>query len=84
MLIVSQDKKTIINLDRITEIGTNGKDIAISDAVGMEYGEVIGMYETEERARKVLQEIIGAYRLFSIDSNNSATVRPKVYELPQK
>ena len=84
MLIVSQDKSVVVNMDRITEIVADNKEIIITDDVYMDYGETIGTYESEERAKKVLQEIIGKYRHFNTDGNNSVTIIPKVYEMPKK
>lgn len=84
MLIVSQDKNVVVNLDRITEIVVEDNDVIITDDIYMDYGETIGRYETEERAKKVLQEIVSKYRHFNTDGNNSVTLIPKVYEMPQK
>lgn len=84
MLIVSQDKNVVVNLDRITEIVVEDNDVIITDDIYMDYGETIGRYETEERAKKVLQEIVAKYRQFHLDSNRAATIIPKVYEMPQE
>lgn len=61
MIIVSQDKNTIINFNNITEIVANGTEVVITDNIYKDYGETIGIYKTEERAKEVLQEIKNAY-----------------------
>ena len=61
MLILSQDKKEIVNLDNITNmfILNNTVKCMLTDG-----GEIyIGVYDTEERAKEVLQEIINEYKL---------------------
>ena len=65
MIIVSQDKKTIINFDNIVKIWLENpldddKDteiIAESDDIM----ETIGYYTTEERAKEVLDWIVTCY-----------------------
>ena len=94
MVILSQNKKRIFNFENLIEIrvfvrniyspkdnvkgydlqgiGQNGKYI------------ILGIYDTEERAKEVLQEIIEAY----LDCNEQnvlaeyAYVKNKVYEMP--
>lgn len=62
MIIVSQDKKKIINFDNIVymDLGkSDGKcDIYINANQECEY---IGSYDTEERAKEVFQEIARVY-----------------------
>lgn len=58
MIIVSQDKEKIINFDNVTEIVVSKNEICITDDIYKEFGETIGTYTTEERAKDVLQEII--------------------------
>lgn len=57
MIIVSQDKETIINFERITEVVLSRNTISITDNIYKNKGEVIGEYESIERAKEVLQEI---------------------------
>ena len=69
MIIVSQDKTQILNFDnvqnvRIEPYGTHikGKKIYKIFAGNFEgYAIELGTYETEERAKEVLQEIINTY-----------------------
>ena len=62
MLILSQDKKTIINFEGITRVS-----IVPPVEKGYKYSIAIngcldlGYYDTEERAKEVLQEIMGKY-----------------------
>ena len=68
MIIVSQDKKEIINFDNVKEIYIKkwstmekGKVVwfyEINVDKRKDYETVIGTYPTEERAKEVLQEII--------------------------
>ena len=71
MLILSQDKRTIVNLDKLKTIEldreTNFKSINIfretNEVETGVCGLFIGHYATEERAKEVLQEIFKVYRL---------------------
>lgn len=69
MIIVSQDKCTIVNLDNIKTIEldreTDFKSIIIfretNEVEAGVCGLLIGHYTTRERAKEVLQEIIKIY-----------------------
>lgn len=83
MIIVSQDKKTIINFKRTTRI-------SIMPPVEKGYKYVIvtnsdvdlGYYHTEERAKEVLQEIVERYRH---QTNKYHFIEvDNVYEMPEK
>ena len=84
MILVSQNKKKIINFERITEITASGTRILVGDDIFIPKGEEIAKYETEERAKEVLQEIINTY----LDCNEEniyekfAYVKNIVYEMP--
>ena len=67
MIIVKQDKKGIVNFNNVTDIYIDKEDdgdrhfvfyIPVSNIDGL---DILGIYETEERAKEVLQEIIKAY-----------------------
>ena len=58
MIIVSQDKTSIINFDNIEEIYVSGKFINVN--YSLNNNECIAEYKTEERAKEVLQEIVKA------------------------
>lgn len=65
MIIVGQDKRKIVNFDNIAHIFIS-KDS--ENHYLIEYGkmtgtsELLGIYATEERAKKVLQEIVKQYK----------------------
>ena len=68
MIIVSQDKKIIVNFNNITSLWIdnpleNDEGYFSIEATG-ELGETIGYYKTEERAKEVLQEIKEAYSIY--------------------
>lgn len=93
MIIVSQDKCTIVNLDNIKTIELDRETDFKSIIIFRETNEVetgvcgllIGHYTTRERAKEVLQEIIETYE----DCNASAAstgygyVKNRVYEMPE-
>lgn len=63
MIIVSQDKKTIVNFDKVKSIWI---DDNVLDKTNTEFeicagGETLGHYKTEGRAIEVLVEIATAY-----------------------
>jgi len=60
MIIVSQDKDVIFNLDQISILGIkklNGQFHIEADC------ETVGIYRTEERAKQVLEDIHRVYGL---------------------
>ena len=65
MIIVSQDKYNILNFDTTVNIGVEEistlNDIVQISAQTNGNTIVLGKYETEERAKEVLQEIINNY-----------------------
>lgn len=88
MIIVSQDKEEIINFDNMTRVyitfDEGDDDVCIRAETVDSLYEDLGYYETEERAKEVLQEIIKAY----LDCNEQnhlaefAYVKNKVFEMP--
>ena len=83
MIIVSQDRKEIINfnygfcLNILT--GTRKQVINID-------GHKIGEYKTEERAKEVLQDIANTYTLIGFefeDINGGSRQRLPIYEMPE-
>ena len=90
MIIVSQDKKKIINFERITEITARGTKILVRDDIFLPEGEEIATYETEERAKEVLQEIWNFYenaKRYECSNNNGMTIffeTKFTYEMPNK
>lgn len=64
MIIVSQDKRGIVNFDNVNMILVReGKVISFDNTynAGTDDGDLIGKYATEERAKEVLEEIKNAY-----------------------
>lgn len=65
MLIISQNKNRIINFDNITDINIEfiNSDYKLRASFVGEVGSFnIGNYETEERAKEILQDIIKVYK----------------------
>lgn len=92
MIIISQDKTMILNFEYIEtiEIGNplennDGKFKILCDTTS-DNQYTIAEYETEERAKEVLQEIISKYKITLYNSKTNETVVnvPKVYEMPTK
>ena len=92
MLILSQDKCTIVNLDNIKTIEldreTDFKSIIIFRETNVTEtgvcGLFIGHYTTKERAKEVLQEIIKAYLDCNVQNvlAEYAYVKNIVFEMP--
>ena len=93
MIIVSQDKSEIVNFDRINYIQVSkidkSKSVIEINYADMDWKTVV-KYETEERAKEVLQEILEFYEIskrYECSSNNSITIflEPKfVYQMPER
>lgn len=98
MIIVSQDKMEIFNFEETfrlyvdnwsnEEFATEPNCFCIkaeksSDNMICAY---LGEYETEERAKEVLQEIISKYKntLYNSKTNETVVNVPKVYEMPKE
>lgn len=90
MLILSQDKTTIVNFNNkedlfLDEDYYEGKFQGIKIISIGKMGTFLGLYATKKRAKEVLQEIIDAYKksrfieLDSIKAENRV-----VYEMPEK
>ena len=90
MIIISQDKTRIYNFERVSEIVVSGTEICISDSLRQEEGLVIATYETEERAKEVLQEIYCKYEhgthLLSSKSLSVQNIMDYdfIYEMPKE
>ena len=82
MVIVSQDKETIVNFDNITEIAQEDGEIGITNDILNDNFQVIAKYETEERAKEVLQEIIEVYKR-QINQYHFSDIL-NVYEMPKE
>lgn len=102
MIIVSQDKTEIINFDNVINISVtdceeDGYLISAGFIVGRDdnYRD-LGYYQSEERAKKVLDEIIIQYASYLQLNGGPAILQgqmdiqpnifniPKVYQMPEK
>lgn len=94
MIIVSQDKLQIFNFKTAKNIWIEDEEVEINQIEQIVYsiyidGEMLGAYETEERAKEVLQEIINKYKEYAtiqnrIGSISDVKILPKVYEMPKE
>lgn len=84
MIIVSQGKTAHINYDNIEATSLLKKDDKIQINMRGNYDYTIGEYETMERAKEVLQEIVENYRKNIIHGSSSCFGSTKVvYEMPE-
>ena len=90
MIILSQDKLQIFNFKTAKNIWIEEKEVEINQIEQVVYsiyidGEIVGSYETKERAKEVLQEIINKYKttLYNSKTNETVVNVPKVYEMPE-
>lgn len=74
MIIVVQNKNSIVNFDNILQVYRKECSIRCEDC-NNSYGD-LGVYKTEERAKKVFQDIIGFY-IRTKEKN-------KVYRMPKE
>ena len=99
MIIVSQDGTKIYNFDRINyiELDKGGDMVAIEcNYADDNYGETLSYYETEERAKEVLNEIVQEYSKYIRLEGGPAVLQgqsdiapnifniPKVYVMPKE
>lgn len=91
MIIVSQDKDMIINFENVVAIEIEECIDKFSLEVNLlnndHYG--IAIYETEERAKEVLQEIVYEFRKCTTISDKYGNVMqccitPRMYEMPKE
>ncbi len=89
MIIVSQDKDVIINFDNIANLVVIENNIVSICNVEETTGITIAEYKNEERAKEILQEIVGLYRRCQQVIGERGGVAnfiypPKVYEMPKE
>lgn len=87
MIIVSQNKRNIYNFDNVKSIDIVNNEIYISDDILSDMGTCIANYETEERAKEVLQEIIKSYRHYrtaECDGYTNVLEETAVFEMPKE
>ena len=93
MIIVSQDRKMFVNFNSIVSVyviknyiseeeGYKGYNLDF--ATNEEINFVLATYDTEERAKEVLQEIVSKYKVTLYNSKTNETVVnvPKEFEMP--
>ncbi len=97
MIIVSQDKCTIVNLDNIKTIELDRETDFKSIIIFRETNEVetgvcgllIGHYTTEERAKEVLKEIVEKYSSYLELKGGVAlmqggmNIQPNIFNIPK-
>ena len=92
MIIVEQNKTYLVNFDNVEHISIavdeEETEYAIVSVTKSRDEIILGVYETEERAKEVLNAIKEKYTEFAKISNASGDVRqvftmPKVYEMPE-
>lgn len=83
MIIRSQNKKAIINLNMIDTIEVRGKKVRYFSGGGMETMGVLGEYSTEEKAIKVLDVIQSSYEEANSVCTMSGFVANTVFQMPQ-
>lgn len=70
MIIVSQDKRDILNFDFTQRIGLD-REMDFTSIIAYQNGNAeaeclwLGSYKTQERAKEVLKEITRYYRMFN-------------------
>ena len=101
MLILAQNRTVLVNMDQINSIVVHNfgdNKFRILAYYGNENTDCwgIGDYETEERAKEILLEIMGKYAQYlhrhaspamlrgSLDISEAIFVFPKVYEMPER
>ena len=92
MIILSQDKRQTtesltlrIEQEIIKNIDNESTELKIGcSRIFDKDNRFLGAYETEERAKEVLQEIVNKYRQWNVDNNKAITIIPKVYEMPKE
>ena len=83
MIIVSQDKSEIINFDKVQDIYVSGRYISLN--FELNNNEVVGTYETEERAKEVLQEIIERLENWeNLKAGQPIGICSPKYEMPEE
>ena len=89
MIIVSQDKETIVNFNNISIITQVDGRIGVTNNVTNSTVSEIGRYATEERAKEVLQEIVQSIIINRIVENDnplkiSITASNTYFEMPEE
>lgn len=91
MIIISQDKDVIVNFDNVENIWINNP-LENNDgkfeirAESYSNNMVIGEYETEKRAKEVLQDITNTYLIigYTFEELNGSKQRLPIYKMPEE
>ena len=90
MIIVSQDKTKIVNLDNLIQIYITQDEEETANFIRYESVDSLyddlGEYKTEERAKEVLQEIIKSYRDYrtaECDGYTNVLQETAVFDIPE-
>lgn len=89
MIIINQDKDEIVRFDKADSIWicADEEDKFTIEATS-DTNATLGYYRTKERAKEVLQEIVGLYRRCQQVIGEGGVVNfiypPKVYEMPKE
>lgn len=89
MVIISQEKDGILNFDNIEAIrlmASIDEDERKLIAIDMLNGEryLVAKYETEERAKEVIKEIIKSYQDTNYEYENCWCLRNIIYQMPEE
>lgn len=87
MIIVSQDRDEIVNFNKVESIWIcSDEEGRFTIEATAHTNATLGTYDTEERAKEVLQEIISKYKttLYNSKTNETVVNIPKVYEMPKE
>jgi hypothetical protein len=85
MLIVSQNKDVIVNLQRVNfikiEPDENEFDIEIN--YGDDYWDVIGSYDSYEKCKEILNAITQEFKRLVLKVNRQNTMQSEFYNIPK-
>ena len=93
MLIVTQNREKIVNFNNVDNIDIVASLDGTGDIPYIIYYETstrreeLGIYETKERAKEVLQEIINNYREYRIAVSSGfmdILDKTSIYEMPEE
>ena len=90
MILVKQNKDMVVNFDNITRVYMSQDEEETAYYIRLETVDSLyddlGKYDTEERAKEVLQKIVSKYKTILYNSKTNETVVniPKVFEMPKK
>jgi hypothetical protein len=91
MLIVSQDKEEIVNFDKVESIWIcSDEEGRFTIEATADTNSTLGYYETKERAKEILEEIVKEYEnvkaIFDCTTRKIKNYinKPKVYKMPKE